>query len=272
MPCPSPVGDLRSPKWRATRYARPFSLRRRTWVEANLFIRSFLPGGNTYRTFRAPFVKRVAGRTLTAHSNVLRIYVARFPAFPLPLPGLATAVTTFPSPFKLTTHSPLPTFLSGHPGLPRGIPPLRWSLSTSPFCKETDFSTPSLTPGVVGGGGGGGWVVVGCPGVSPRRWSANYLLTPYVAHLREGEYLLGAAHVVVYRLVHAVLVRPRDEARASLRSISACQYAHAFSAIRDTCAPRSLVKEWYSWYHPREYREFRLPDECLKDRRRCRLR
>lgn len=157
MPCPSPVGDLRSPKWRATRYARPFSLRRRTWVEANLFIRSFLPGGNTYRTFRAPFVKRVAGRTLTAHSNVLRIYVARFPAFPLPFsPGLSTAVTTFPSPFKLTTHSPLPTFLSGHPGLPRGIPPLRWSLSTSPFCKETDFSTPSLTPGVAGGGGGGG--------------------------------------------------------------------------------------------------------------------
>lgn len=82
--CPFPVGDLRSPKWRAARYVRPFPLRRRTWVEANLFIRSFLPDGNTYRTFRAPFVKRVAGRTLTAHSNVLRIYVARFPAFPPP--------------------------------------------------------------------------------------------------------------------------------------------------------------------------------------------
>lgn len=113
MPCPFPVGDLRSPKWRAARYARPFSLRRRTWVEANLFIRSFLPGGNTYRTFRAPFVKRVAGRTLTAHSNVLCIYVARFPAFPLPSPPppptAAHAVTTFPSPFKLT-RSPLPTF------------------------------------------------------------------------------------------------------------------------------------------------------------------
>lgn len=163
MPCPFPVGDLRSPKWRAARYARPFSLRRRTWVEANLFIRSFLPGGNTYRTFRAPFVKRVAGRTLTAHSNVLRIYVARFPAFPLPSPPSPTtahAVTTFPSPFKLTTRSPLPTFRPAIPVSPAWNPTLTRSLSTSPFCKETDFSTPSLTQGWWAGGR-----MVGYPGM-----------------------------------------------------------------------------------------------------------
>lgn len=126
------------------------SLRRRTWVEANLFIRSFLPGGNTYRTFRAPFVKRVAGRTLTAHSNVLRIYVARFPAFPLPShrPPFAAStspVTTFPSPFKLTTLVP-PFRRSVRPSRVSrgGIPPLRGPFQRAPFCKETDFSTPSL--------------------------------------------------------------------------------------------------------------------------------
>lgn len=145
-PCPFPVGDLRSPKWRAARYTRPFSLRRRTWVEANLFIRSFLPGGNTYRTFRAPFVKRVAGRTLTAHSNVLRIYVARFPAFPLPLPHTTLrAVTTFPSPFKLTARSPPPSLSdvpSGHPGLPRGIPPLRGPFQRALFVRRLIFQRP----------------------------------------------------------------------------------------------------------------------------------
>lgn len=116
-PCPFPVGDLRSPKWRAARYARPFSLRRRTWVEANLFIRSFLPGGNTYRTFRAPFVKRVAGRTLTAHSNVLRIYVARFPAFPLPLPHDPPRRYYFSIPLQ-THRSFAPLFPTFRPAIP----------------------------------------------------------------------------------------------------------------------------------------------------------
>jgi hypothetical protein len=156
VPCPSPVGDLRSPKWRAARYARPFSLRRRTWVEANLFIRSFLPGGNTYRTFRAPFVKRVAGRTLTAHSNVLRIYVARFPAFPLPSPS-HRAGYYFSIP--LQTHHSVPPFRrSVRPSRsPAWNPTLARSLSTSPFSKETDFSTPSRQRG---------WWVVGRSAIS----------------------------------------------------------------------------------------------------------
>lgn len=45
------------------------------------------------------------------------------------------------------------------------------------------------------------------------------------------EYLLRARTWSCTGLDHAVLVRPRDEARASLRSISACQYAHAFSVV-----------------------------------------
>lgn len=72
---------------------------------------------------------------------------------------------------------------------------------------------------------------------SRRRWSGNYLLTPvYMWPTFVREYLLRARTWSCTGLDHAVLVRPRDEARASLRSISACQYAHAFSAIRDTCA------------------------------------
>jgi len=143
MSCPFPVGDLRSPKWRAARYARPFSLRRRTWVEANLFIRSFLPGGNTYRTFRAPFVKRVAGRTLTAHSNVLRIYVARFPAFPLPSPPPQphTPLLLFHPP----SNSPLvsPFRRSVRPSRsPAWNPTLTRSLSTSLFVRRLIFQRP----------------------------------------------------------------------------------------------------------------------------------
>lgn len=164
IPCPFPVGDLRSPKWRAARYARPFSLHRRTWVEANLFIRSFLPGGNTYRTFRAPFVKRVAGRTLTAHSNVLRIYVARFPAFPSLSPN-HQAVTTFPSPSNsLLVLSP--AFRQRSFNRPAWNPTLTRSLSTNPFCKETDFSTPSLTRR---------WVVVD---FQPQRLDRQLLINP----------------------------------------------------------------------------------------------
>jgi hypothetical protein len=142
-PCPFPVGDLRSPKWRAARYARPFSLRRRTWVEANLFIRSFLPGGNTYRTFRAPFVKRVAGRTLTAHSNVLRIYVARFPAFPLPLPHDPPPLLLFHPPSNSPlVRPPLSDVPSGHPDLPRGIPPLRGPFQRALFVRRLIFQRP----------------------------------------------------------------------------------------------------------------------------------
>lgn len=144
MPCPFPVGDLRSPKWRAARYARPFSLRRRTWVEANLFIRSFLPGGNTYRTFRAPFVKRVAGRTLTAHSNVLRIYVARFPAFPLPSPPPNHRTRRYYFSIPLQTHHSFPPsdVPSGHPGLPRRIPPLRSPFQRALFVRRLIFQRP----------------------------------------------------------------------------------------------------------------------------------
>lgn len=79
-----------------------------------------------------------------------------------------------------------------------------------------------------------------------RRWSGNYLLTlVYMWPIFVREYLLRARTWSCTGLDHAVLVRPRDEARASLRSISACQYAHAFSAIRDTCATpiASTVKE-----------------------------
>lgn len=185
MPCPFPVGDLRSPKWRAARYARPFSLRRRTWVEANLFIRSFLPGGNTYRTFRAPFVKRVAGRTLTAHSNVLRIYVARFPAFPLPSPPHPPQPPHTPLLlFHPPSNSPLvpPFRRSVRPSRsPAWNPTLTRSLSTSPFCKETDFSTPSLTQGWWAGGR-----TVGCPGMFRlSEMERQLLINPgNVAHLR----------------------------------------------------------------------------------------
>jgi len=70
-----------------------------------------------------------------------------------------------------------------------------------------------------------------------RRWSGNYLLTlVYMWPTFVREYLLRARTWSCTGLDHAVLVRPRDEARASLRSISACQYAHAFSTVRDTCA------------------------------------
>lgn len=160
---------------------------------------------------------------LTAHSNVLRIYVARFPA---------SSPANFFIPFAPHPATRRPPFLrssngrkSGEAVSFRGRRPWKNPPFRRAFCKKANFSTARSTrpenhvpprPLIN--------LLLPLGQSSGSLSSAEYRTSPYTWSRTAG-----------FRRIGSPAIRVMDS--VSVCSIRACQYAHAFSGIRARAWP-----------------------------------
>lgn len=170
---------------------------------------------------------------LTAHSNVLRIYVARFPA---------SSPANFFIPFAPHPATRRPPFLrssngrkSGEAVSFRGRRPWKNPPFRRAFCKKANFSTQMLEARNHRGTTyrRDHLLTSSSPSPSPRpkfrlslslSSSAEYRTCPYTWSRTAG-----------FRRIGSPAIRVMDS--VSVCSIRACQYAHAFSGIRARAWP-----------------------------------